>query len=130
MFRLKKSEELKKWETVLQDLGYTPQGSKSAAEKIVSMNETLKNEYIKWLETGFLPDINVEGFDLEGLMDVFDMSATSAFITLDWLLRDPDEAKSHLAEPLTKIAVPEEVEEEIRQADKTDKGECVSESEK
>jgi len=46
-----------------------------------------------YITNGVEPDLCVENYTCKGLMQEFGLSLTGALLTLDWLLREPEEAK-------------------------------------
>ncbi len=113
--------ERRSWEKLLLQKGYSKIGAKTASEKIVSMDSKLKQEFIRWMNTGVLPALTVEGFDLAGLIEATGMTETAAFLILDWLLRAPEAAKQALASPLVKLAATEDALAEIARAETLDR---------
>lgn len=66
-------------------------------EKILNFNSKIKDSFEQWLKDGYFPTIEVEGYTLTQLMYEFSMKPVGAFITLDWLIRDPEKAKKALS---------------------------------
>lgn len=116
----KRDREIQTWRKVLLNQGYSTIGAESAAGRIVSMDSGLKEKYIQWLESGVLPAIEIEGFDLVGLMDSLGMTETAAFLALDWLLREPEQAKFSLAEPVDRVIISKEAIEAVDKAETMD----------
>lgn len=68
----------------------------NTTEKIKSMNEDLKTAFFNWCNNGQTPDIAVEGFSFESLVKDYKMNPIGAFLTLDWLCREPEKAIKNL----------------------------------
>ncbi len=66
-------------------------------EDIEKLSEPLRTEFEKFLETGDLPDLEVEGWNLERLMKEKNLHPVGAFLMLDWLKKEPQKAKQILA---------------------------------
>lgn len=118
--KLKKMGEFKeygKWITCLEENGYTKAEAKSAAEKILSMDQDIKAALIQWMEDGIIENVVVEGFDVCGLMEHMGFSAIASFLLLDWLKRNPNEAKTALGGILDRVIVSDELLEEINALD-------------
>ena len=117
---LEKNKEKKMWNKLLRNQGYSKEGAKSATEKIVLMDNSLKQEFIRWTETGVLPNIEIEGFDFSGLRNSLGLSETATFLMMDWLLRDPEQAKLSMAESLDRVIILDETLEDIDRAEEED----------
>ena len=76
------------------------QFSKDEAEyiltKVETMREDIKAALPTWLKEGKFPSISVEGFTVQSLMDSHSLEPAAAFLTLDWLAREPAKAKKSL----------------------------------
>ena len=121
--------EIKQWRSFLEKRGYSKDGAAAATEHIMEMDPKIKQDFIRWSNSGVLPELVIEGFDLPGLMSSLGMTEVSAFITLDWLLKDPEAAKQALSAPMDKIVVSQTVIDELEQIDKTE-GEHFGDKEK
>jgi len=63
---------------------------------IEEMDKDLRMELENFLETGIAPSIELEGYSIERLKKEFGMNPIGAFLTLDWLKKEPEEAKKSL----------------------------------
>lgn len=113
----------------LLEQGYESRtGAQAAAIKIESMQPDLRAAFFQWSETGQLPDLlpiiteGVEGVSIPDLVKRLGLSIPAAFLMLDWLIRDPNNAKIALANPIdqiqTNLFLPD-----IKQAEQLDKPE-------
>ena len=85
------NEELVK---ILQDdFHYPSAGTSVVAKKIMQFQPELLASFTAFIQKGELPQISVEDYDLERLMNEFDMNPIAGFLTLDWLMKEPEEAK-------------------------------------
>ena len=64
--------------------------------KIEDMNPLLKNSLEKYLREEALDEINLLGYTVENLKDNYSMNEVAAFLTLDWILREPEKAIASL----------------------------------
>lgn len=80
-----------------KELGYPEAGARIIAEKLVASSPQVKNAFAVWWETGELTDLQVEGFTAQRLMEEHGMNPIAAFLTLDWLIREPKRAIDSLA---------------------------------
>ena len=78
---------------ILQEEEYPEFMFEKTIEKILKFNSKIKDSFEQWLKDGYFPAIEVEGYTLTQLMYEFSMKPVGAFITLDWLIREPKKAK-------------------------------------
>ena len=64
--------------------------------KIEKFNPIIMNEFEVWVETQKSSKLAVEGYDFSCLINQYGMKPVGAFITLDWLTRDPETAVNAL----------------------------------
>lgn len=65
-------------------------------EKVKNLDLEIYNELEKWLDSGELSDIEICGYTVKVLIEKYKMTEVGAFLTLDWLKREPEEAKKAL----------------------------------
>lgn len=104
-FRIPRPVEGDQWLPLLKRNGYSDAAAASAAPKIEKMDPQLQNDLLRWDKIGDYPDREIEGFTVAGLVENAGMHPIGAFLMMDWLLREPDEAKYALAQPLTKLEI-------------------------
>lgn len=66
-------------------------------EKVKKLDLEIYNELEKWFESGKLSDLEIGGYTVKMLIDKYRMTEVGAFLTLDWLKREPEEAKKALS---------------------------------
>lgn len=66
------------------------------ADKVERMDDRIKAAFEEWVDNGAIPVIEVEGWNYESLVSKFKMRPVAAFLTLDWLTRDPGKAAKAL----------------------------------
>lgn len=115
--------ELKKWYHFLEKYDYSKPAAKTAAPKLEGLEPELKAALIRWDEIGELPTIEIEGFTVQGLVEFKGLHVIAAFLMMDWLRREPDEAKAALAEPIVNMVITEELCNRIRQYEEEDSSE-------
>ena len=108
--------EQKNWEKRLLEEGYSKAGAKSAAKKIVGMNPKILNALTRWMDERVLEDICVEDIYVTDLVEKMGHREIGAFLILDWLSREPEEAKKALAEAKDHLVIDEDVLQKIAQA--------------
>jgi len=77
---------------LLIDFGYPSHMIEQTIEKINRFQPKIKKAFEGWVANGKEPDIEVHGYAFSQLRKDYGMKAIGAFITLDWLVRDPENA--------------------------------------
>lgn len=81
---------------LLKEEGYPAHMFDNTIEKIDKFQPDIAKAFLLWLSEGKTPCISVEGFSFSDLIDQYGMKPVGAFITLDWLIRDPEKASKAL----------------------------------
>lgn len=68
----------------------------STTDKIVRFTPEVKKVFKEWCSNNESFDFSVEGFSFCDLVTKWGMKPVGAFITLDWLIREPEKAKEVL----------------------------------
>ena len=66
------------------------------ASKIENFEPEIKETFELWLLDGTVPKITLEGYTYKELIHQFGMKPVGAFITLDWLKKEPEKATKAL----------------------------------
>jgi hypothetical protein len=82
---------------LVSEFGYPLQGAQMVAEKLLACGPEIKAAFLYWWNEGSLDDLVVEGYTVQRLMEEHGMNPIAAFLTLDWLMREPEKAKVSLA---------------------------------
>lgn len=88
------------------EYGYSVSGAQVVADKLHTCDQTILRAFKEWWETGELPELTVEGYSVSKLIKEHNMKAPAAFLTLDWLLREPEKAKASLRKGHDKVTIP------------------------
>ena len=64
--------------------------------KIEKFQPEIAKAFEQWVNTGAYPELTIEGYTFTYLVNNMNMKPVGAFITLDWLIREPEEAKKAL----------------------------------
>lgn len=75
---------------------YHEQGLTVVLDKIESFSSLLREEFEKYLTTGEEPSLEIAGYSFKILKEEHGMNAIAAFLTLDWLSREPEKAVASL----------------------------------
>lgn len=81
---------------LLKDENYPEFMYENTYQKISRFHDTVAASFASWIEHGKNPDITVEGYSYDFLTKRMNMQPVGAFITLDWLIREPERAKNAL----------------------------------
>lgn len=80
----------------LKELGYPEQMINPTIQKIERFDSKIASAFKQWLETAAVPDLKIEGYSFVRLTSELSMNPINAFLTLDWLKREPKKATSAL----------------------------------
>lgn len=64
--------------------------------KIENLEPEIKEAFELWLSDGTIPKITLEGYSFKDLIHQYGMKPIGAFITLDWLKKEPEKAAKAL----------------------------------
>lgn len=81
---------------ILKEEGYPDFILEKTADKIEAFNPDIATRFSEFCTNGTLPEIEIEGYNYKRLTEEFGMKPVGAFITLDWLVREPKKAKEAL----------------------------------
>jgi hypothetical protein len=81
---------------LISEFGYPPKGAQIVGEKLVKSSPQIQQAFIRFWEAGEIPSMVVEGYTVSRLADEHGMKPIAALLTLDWLIRDPVQAKISL----------------------------------
>lgn len=89
-------DEKKLKDYLIEEYDYPAFMVEKTLEKVEKLDSEVYNELEKWFESGQLSDIEIGGYTVKTLIDKYKMTEVGAFLTLDWLKREPEEAKKAL----------------------------------
>ncbi|HOV34783.1 MAG TPA: hypothetical protein PLS56_02205 [Candidatus Dojkabacteria bacterium] len=86
-----------------------PEYNEDQLSKIMSqidaMSPLLKKSLQKYLEKGTLDEINLLGYTVQSLKDNYGMNEITAFLTLDYILREPEKAVESIKKRYDTICI-------------------------
>lgn len=83
---------------ILIDRGYNERNATLVAQELTRLATPLQPLITKWLENEHVrEDYEAEGFSISALMQKRGMTYPAALLTIDWLLKEPKEAKLSLS---------------------------------
>ena len=80
-------------ETRLRKEGYSSAEARGAIEALRTLSQELIPLLEAWQENRAYPPVEIEGYTLQDMMDEYTMHAVGAILTLDWLCKEPNEAR-------------------------------------
>lgn len=88
--------ERNKITSLLREQGYPEFMFERTADKVENLSPVLKDAFEQWVEYGIEPSFSVEGYSYQMLIEKYKMKPVGAFITLDWIIREPEKAIENL----------------------------------
>jgi len=83
---------------LISEWKYTEHEAKMVTEDLLVSQPQIQQSFDLWQASGDLPTLEVEGYTVQQLAKEHGMNPMAALLTLDWLLTDPESAKSAIAE--------------------------------
>lgn len=77
---------------ILKEEAYPEYMIEQTADKMENLEPEIKNAFERWHFDGTIPAITLEGYTYQDLVKLYGMKPVGAFITLDWLKREPEKA--------------------------------------
>ena len=74
---------------VLKEQEYPEFMIENTINKIINFSPVVTKVFELWINNGREPNINIEGYSYTELVNNWGMKPIGAFITLDWLIREP-----------------------------------------
>lgn len=78
---------------ILINKGFTPKQAENLSHVLATVDSRLKNALDKWLQDGIETDYSAEGYTIMGLKQQYSMTYPAALLSIDWLLKDPENAR-------------------------------------
>jgi|GEM_PF-579734 len=82
---------------LVSELGYSDRGASLVTDRLEASDARIQSGFLKWWNTGQIESVEVEGYDVQRLMREHQFNPIAAFLTLDWLIKEPVSAKAALA---------------------------------
>lgn len=80
-------------------LNYSLQKAGLLWNELAQMDEALFSVLLRWLDSGDGSDqVQYEGYCVDSLCEDYGMNIISALLTLDWVIKEPEQAVSALRE--------------------------------
>jgi|SRR3990172_3538034 len=88
---------------LVSEFSYPQAGAQLVADKLVSCSPEIRVAFLELWNTGRLTEMQIEGYTVQRLMTEHHMKPIAAFLTLDWLRRDPQKALASLKKGHDKV---------------------------
>ena len=82
---------------------YPDENIEMLVEKIGQTDEKIKKAIVDWLDTGIETEMSVESIQYNDLKNKTDMNPIAAYLTLDWIGKEPVEAVAALQEEYPEL---------------------------
>ena len=110
--KLSFAQKLKLREYLRVTCEYSERETMQAVSAVERMNPDLQADLMEYLVTGRITPVVVEGVTVTDLMEKAGMNPVTAFLSLDYLKTDPEEAKYILTRKKEELVVDEKRVEE------------------
>ncbi len=85
------------------EFAYPKAGAEMVASKIMNLQPALRDDFVKWWKSGEIPVLEIEGISMSVLLKQHKLNPIGAFLTLDWLIREPEKAAQAIARGYDKV---------------------------
>ncbi len=90
---------------IMTEFGYPRKRAESAVRKLHKLQPEIKTDFENWWLTGEIPGSEIEGYTVSRLQGEYSMNPIAAFLTLDWLIRDPEIARTTLERGFDRVVI-------------------------
>jgi len=81
---------------LVDEFGYSSQGARIVWDRLCRLDPAIASSFLGWWVQGIEPDIKIHGYSVKRLEEEHSMTPIAAFLTLDWLVREPERAQRSL----------------------------------
>jgi hypothetical protein len=81
---------------LLKEQGYPAFMLDKTADKVENLSPILQEAFDCWVKCGIEPSFSIKGYSYSSLIETFGMKPIGAFLTLDWLIKEPEKALENL----------------------------------
>ena len=84
---------------LVSEFGYTEKNAERVARNLLACTPVIQEAFEKWWRgEGLDPHLEVKGYTLKRLIEEYRLRPIAAFLDMDWLIREPEEAVQALSE--------------------------------
>lgn len=87
----------------IKEYGFTDKQAQYAITRLRKLDKQIKKSFGIWFTKGNLPEYGIENFTVSELINEVKINPINAFLTFDWLKKDPDAAKKSLLQLKDKV---------------------------
>jgi hypothetical protein len=92
---------------LVEELDYPPDGARYIAERLEASDPRVRATFWRWWQGGGVDDeLRIEGYTAARLVAEKGLNPLAAFVTVDWLCRDPELAAATIEAGYDTIAGP------------------------
>ena len=81
---------------LLKEENYPAHMIENTIAKLEKLQPSVDAMFSTWVNTGKIPTVSIEGYTYSTLVRDYGMKPVGAFLTLDWLVREPERASASL----------------------------------
>ena len=81
---------------ILIENGYSENSANLVLNELAQLSAPLNECLVEWIETGNCKDYAVDGFSIFDFQKNRKMKYPAALLTMDWLIKEPEQAKESL----------------------------------
>lgn len=112
---MKKRSELVHF--LITQANYEPKVAELTADDLLAAQPPIQQAFEAWQSTGALPELEIEGYTAQRLIEEYHFHAVAALLTLDWLITDPQEALTALKYGFDTVQISKEESQGASDAD-------------
>lgn len=90
---------------LVDEFGYPPRGAEIVWGRLDELDASIAPSFLKWWSQGTEPNVEVHGYSVQRLEQEHGMNPIAAFLTLDWLVREPERALESLRRGHDRVSV-------------------------
>lgn len=90
-------------EKLISEFNYSVHGAESLAGNILNLTGKFRSAAEKYLADGTKTEFYAEGYSLSGLMKQRGFNYLNALSVIDWLMKEPENARKALSAPIHRI---------------------------
>jgi hypothetical protein len=81
---------------LVEQYGYSEAQARNTVTKLARSSEEIREAFWRWWQTGELDSPAIQGYTVKQIVDDHGINPVGAYLALDWLRRDPQQARKFL----------------------------------
>jgi hypothetical protein len=81
---------------LIGEFGYSSHAADITARELMAADPRIQEAFSHWWKTGEIVEFETEGYNVQRLADEHGMNPVAAYLTLDWLVKEPEAALASL----------------------------------